>query len=89
MKTSAYTAGAIAVRDEIKMHRHNDGNHVIYIVSGMGKAVVDGTTVPLRPGTVLHIPRGVAHSVRAEGGELTLMDFAQPPFDPVKMEWIK
>jgi hypothetical protein len=24
-----------------------------------------------------------------EGGELTLVDFAQPPFDPNTMEWIK
>jgi mannose-6-phosphate isomerase-like protein (cupin superfamily) len=43
----------------------------------------------LKPGLIVHVPAGVAHSIKAEGGELTLVDFAQPPFDPNKMEWIK
>ena len=33
-----YTVGAVAVKDEIKAHIHKDGDHVIYIVSGQGKA---------------------------------------------------
>jgi hypothetical protein len=31
----------------------------------------------------------VAHGSKADGGDLTLVDFAQPPFDPNKIEWIK
>jgi hypothetical protein len=31
----------------------------------------------------------VVHSVKAQGGELTLLDFAQPPFNPDQMEWVK
>jgi quercetin dioxygenase-like cupin family protein len=89
VKTSDYTVGAVAVKDEIKMHRHNDGNHVLYIVSGQGTATLDGQQVSLKPGTVLHIPKGVVHNIKAQGGELTLLDMAQPPFDPNKMEWIK
>ena len=89
VKTPDYTVGAVAVQDEIKMHRHQDGNHVLYIVRGQGTATVDGKPVPLKPGMVLHIPKGVSHSLKAEGGELTLVDFAQPPFDPNKMEWVK
>jgi quercetin dioxygenase-like cupin family protein len=89
VKTPDYTVGAIAVKDEIKMHRHLDGNHVVYIVSGQGTATVDGKQVALKPGTVIHIPKGVTHNIKAEGGELTLLDFAQPPFDPNKMEWAK
>jgi quercetin dioxygenase-like cupin family protein len=89
VKTPQYTAGAIAVKEEIKMHRHKDGNHVIYIVSGRGSATLDGKPVVLKPGTVVHIPKGVAHNVKAEGGELLIMDFAQPPFDPAQMEWIR
>jgi dTDP-4-dehydrorhamnose 3,5-epimerase-like enzyme len=38
---------------------------------------------------IVHVPVGVAHGIKAEGGELTLVDFAQPSFDPNKMEWIK
>lgn len=89
VKTPDYTVGAVAVKDEIKMHRHNDGNHVLYIVSGQGTATLDGQQVSLKPGTVLHIPKSVVHNIKAAGGELTLLDVAQPPFDPSKMEWIK
>ena len=89
VKTPTYTAGAIAVKEEIKMHRHLDGNHVIYIVSGRGTAILDGKSMTLKPGTVVHIPKGSSHNIKAEGGEMQILDFAQPPFDPAKMEWIK
>jgi quercetin dioxygenase-like cupin family protein len=89
VKTPNYTAGAIALKEEIKMHRHQDGSHVIYIVSGRGTAILDGKAITLKPGTVVHIPKGSSHNIKAEGGEMQILDFAQPPFDPAKMEWIK
>jgi quercetin dioxygenase-like cupin family protein len=89
VKTPNYTAGAIAVKEEIKMHRHKDGNHVIYIVGGRGTAILDGKAITLKPGAVVHIPKGSAHNIKAEGGEMMILDFAQPPFDPAQMEWIK
>ena len=89
VKTPNYTAGAIAVKEEIKMHRHQDGNHVIYIVSGRGTAILDGKAITLKPGAVVHIPKGSSHNIKAEGGEMMILDFAHPPFDPAKMEWIK
>ena len=89
VKTPAFTVGAIAVKDEIKAHRHGDGHHVIYIVSGRGTMMHGDKTLALKAGMIVHVPRGVAHRVKAEGGEMTLIDFAQPPFDPKKMDWIK
>jgi quercetin dioxygenase-like cupin family protein len=89
VKTATFTVGAVAVKEEIKPHRHNDGAHVLYIVSGSGTMTHGDQTIPLKPGMVVHIPAGVAHSLKADGGDLTLVDFAQPPFDPNKMEWIK
>jgi quercetin dioxygenase-like cupin family protein len=89
VKTPTYTVGAVAVKDEIKAHRHKDGDHVIYIVSGQGTMTHGDQTIPLKPGMVVHVPKGVVHSVKAQGGELTLVDFAQPPFNPDQMEWVK
>ena len=88
VKEPTYTVGAVAVKDEIKAHRHKDGDHVLYIVSGQG-AMIHGTqTIALTPGLVVHIPKGEVHSIKAQGGELTLLDFAQPPFKPDQMEWV-
>ena len=89
VKTTTFTVGAVAVKEEIKPHRHHDGAHVLYIVSGGGTMTHGDQTIRLKPGMIVHVPVGVAHGIKAEGGELTLVDFAQPPFDPNKMEWIK
>jgi quercetin dioxygenase-like cupin family protein len=89
VKTATFTVGAVAIKDEVKPHRHKDGAHVIYIVSGGGTMSHGSETIVLKPGMIVHVPAGVAHGIKAEGGELTLVDFAQPPFDPNKIEWIK
>ena len=89
VKTATFTVGAVAVQEEIKPHRHHDGAHVLYVVSGGGTMTHGDQTITLTPGMIVHIPAGVAHGIKSEGKELTLVDFAQPPFDPNKMEWIK
>ena len=86
VKTPEYTVNAVAVRDEIPMHRHEDGSHVLYIVSGRGTATLDGTPVTLKPGIVVHIPKGVSHRIKVEGGRMTFVDFVQHPFDPSQAE---
>ena len=89
VKTATFTVGAVAVKDEIKPHKHNDGAHVLYIVSGSGTMVNGDKTVTLKPGMVAYVPVGVVHGVKATSPDLTFVDFAQPPFDPNKMEWVK
>ena len=89
VKEPTYTVGAVAVKDEIKAHIHKDGDHVIYIVNGQGSMTHGTQTIALKPGMVVHIPNGEVHSIKAQGSELTLLDFAQPPFKPDQMEWVK
>ena len=89
VKEPTYTVGAVAVKDEIKAHIHKDGDHVIYIVSGQGSMTHGAQTIALKPGMVVHIPKGEVHSIKAQEGELTLLDFAQPPFSPDQMQWVK
>ena len=89
VKTPTFTVGAVAIKDEVKPHRHKDGAHVVYIVSGGGTMTHGSETIVLKPGMIVHVPPGVAHGIKVDSGELTLVDFAQPPFDPNKMEWIK
>jgi mannose-6-phosphate isomerase-like protein (cupin superfamily) len=38
---------------------------------------------------VVYVPAGVVHGIKPDGADLTLLDFAQPPFDPNKIDWIK
>jgi quercetin dioxygenase-like cupin family protein len=89
VKTPTYTVGAVAVQDEIKMHRHLDGDHNVYTLSGRGTVALGEKQIPVKPGMLIHIPKDMPHGIKAQGGEVTLIDFAQPPFDPNKMEWVK
>src|SRR5215475_14394647 len=74
VKTPTYTVNAVAVTDEVKAHRHPDGDHVTYIVSGQGTLTLDDKTIALKPGMIVHIPKGVVHALKAQGGELTVLD---------------
>jgi quercetin dioxygenase-like cupin family protein len=86
VKMPEYTVNAVAVNDEIPTHRHEDGSHVLYIVSGRGTVIIDGKPVALKPGLVVHIPKGIPHSIKAEGGKMTFVDFVQHAFDPNQAE---
>ena len=86
VKTPEYTVNAVAVKEEIPMHRHEDGSHVLYIVSGRGTGTLDGKPVTLKPGVVVHIPKGVNHSIKVEGEKLTFVDFVQHAIDPKQAE---
>ncbi len=86
VKTPEYTVNAVAVNDEIPTHRHDDGSHVLYIVSGRGTVTIDGKPVALKPGLVVHIPKGIDHSIKVEGGKMTFVDFVQHASDPNQSE---
>lgn len=86
VRAPEYTVSAVAVNDEIPTHRHEDGNHVLYIVSGRGTVTLDGKAIALKPGLLLHIPKGVTHSIRAQGGQMTFVDFIQHGLGPSSTE---
>jgi quercetin dioxygenase-like cupin family protein len=86
VRAPEYTVSAVVVNKEIPLHQHDDGSHVLYIVSGHGTATLDGQPVSLKPGALVHIPRGVRHSITAKGGRLTLVDFVSHAVDPNRLE---
>jgi mannose-6-phosphate isomerase-like protein (cupin superfamily) len=61
-------------------NRHRGADQWLYVRSGEGEAVVDGTTVPLRAGTLLVIEHGERHEVRNTGrAPLETLNFYYPP----------
>jgi mannose-6-phosphate isomerase-like protein (cupin superfamily) len=41
--------------------------HTTVVVTGRGTAELDGVSTPVRPGSVVFIPRGTSHNIRNEG----------------------
>ena len=61
-------------------NRHRGADQWLYVVSGMGAAVLRGRRVPLRPGTLLLIERGNRHEIKNTGrGVLRTLNVYVPP----------
>lgn len=48
---------------------HGNENEVVYFLSGSGSAFVGETTMRIRPGVTMYVPRGVRHGFASEGDE--------------------
>lgn len=61
-------------------NRHESSDQWLYVVGGMGEAVVEGETVELSPRTLLVIEAGEAHEIRCTGDEpLRTLNVYVPP----------
>ena len=61
-------------------NRHRGADQWLYVVAGIGVAVVEGRRVPLKAGTLLVIERRERHEVRNTGrGLLKTLNFYYPP----------
>ncbi len=48
-------------------HTHEETSEVIYILSGVGNALIDGREERLTPGTAHYCPKGSTHTLRNFG----------------------
>ena len=76
-KEKTFTSGLIAFRPNKnsgpKQINHNDKDVVCHVIKGSGRLRVNGKRIPLRPGTICHIPKGTPHDFAAgRNGELVL-----------------
>src|SRR5438034_3394917 len=65
-----FTAGLIAFRpstgSDPKQINHDDKDVVCHVLKGRGRLRMNGRRIPLRPGTICHIPKGTPHDFRSE-----------------------
>lgn len=61
-------------------HRHQDSDQWLYVLSRSGRAVVEGTTVELAPGSLLLIEPKETHQITNTGDEpLRTLNVHVPP----------
>ena len=61
-------------------NRHQTADQRIFVVSGAGKAIVEGQTVALAPGSLLLIEPGEGHEIICNGSDaLDTVTFYSPP----------
>ena len=60
-------------------HYHEGYDEVYYVLSGSGSITIAGQSSPLRPGAAVVIPRGMRHSLKAQGEDpLEFIIFGTP-----------
>lgn len=72
-----FSSGLIAFRAkkdfDSKQINHSDRDVVCHVLKGRGRLRINGRRVPLRPGTICHIPKNTPHDFAAgKTGELIL-----------------
>lgn len=53
----------------IGMHTHTENKEIIYVISGQGRAVIDGLEELLTPGVCHFCPSGSSHTIINTGDE--------------------
>jgi mannose-6-phosphate isomerase-like protein (cupin superfamily) len=64
-------------------NRHRGSDQWLFVVSGTGRATIEGVRHPLKAGTLLCIQRGEAHEIRNTGRTLlkTVNIYVPPAYD--------
>ncbi len=53
----------------VPVHRHDHKDECFDVIEGQGTLLVDGREFVGEPGTILYIPAGIEHGLRADGTE--------------------
>lgn len=68
-KTDRFTSGLIAFHSTNKSDRkqinHHDKDVLCHVLKGSGRLRINGRRIPLKPGTLCHIPKGTPHDFAA------------------------
>jgi mannose-6-phosphate isomerase-like protein (cupin superfamily) len=60
-------AGTGELRGDEGAGRHTATDEILYVVEGWGHVTVGGETIALGPGSIVHVPPGVAHRLVSSG----------------------
>lgn len=70
---------------KIKLHHHNQEDHIVYVARGRGSARLGDEMREVKPGDILNIPRGVPHAFTKIGEEnLVLLVAATVGWKPLE-----
>ncbi|MEK9133335.1 MAG: cupin domain-containing protein [Pseudomonadota bacterium] len=80
----------VQVRDREPLHRHADSDITVFLLRGEGDMRIGKEALPVKAGSVIHIPRGVVHAYINRGPEpaaaLVVYSPAPGPKDRILVE---
>ncbi|KKU48889.1 MAG: hypothetical protein UX68_C0006G0006 [Parcubacteria group bacterium GW2011_GWA2_46_9] len=74
---------SVLAGEEIGEEVHDEHDQTFVFVAGEGKVIIGTEKIPVHPGDLIVIPRGVYHNVKSIGPlDLKLYSFCTPPHHP-------
>jgi mannose-6-phosphate isomerase-like protein (cupin superfamily) len=66
--------------EAVPPHHHEKAEQVLFVLSGSGKVSLAEHEVEAGPGTMVHVPRGISHSISNTGNEpMSILETTSPP----------
>lgn len=65
----AFGTQTVAPSSYVREHAHDRNEELIYVLSGIGRAVVDGESLPMRPGSTFYLGKNRRHMFVNESDE--------------------
>lgn len=79
-ETRKFSSGLIAFRprrsSDAKQINHNDKDVLCHVIRGRGRLRINGREIPLRPGTICHIPKKTPHDFAAGKSEELILFYS-------------
>jgi quercetin dioxygenase-like cupin family protein len=72
---------AIAIKDEVKPHKHLYHTEQVMIVSGEGIMTLNGKTFAVKEGDLVFIPKGQIHALKVTKSPVKVISIQTPFFD--------
>jgi putative monooxygenase len=68
--------------ERVMAHAHDYSEEAFFVVSGKGRAIIDGETVEFSAGDAVRVPKGLVHAIENSGDEDVVVVFASAPLAP-------
>ncbi len=76
------TVNVLGVSSTVKAHYHKVHEETVTVLRGGGTFNIAGEDHIVKPGDVMHIPRGLAHSFVPNNKDTVVVSIFSPKFDP-------
>lgn len=67
-----------------EIHRHNESDAILFVISGSAKAELDNQRYDLQPGMRILIPKGVTHGFRTYEDIFQFISVQIPPIQDIE-----
>ncbi len=73
---------SIPLGSDIGEETHPDNDQILFLIEGIGKAVLDGREYPFESGDAVLVPAGTRHNFFATNHDLKIITVYSPPHHP-------